>query len=337
VPSTRWAYAARVGLTTSDDKGGAWPADTPGARGLAQLGTGAANQVPPFAAYDQLIALDREGAMPARVRLFFYMQDLTPSLPFLTARLTNQFVDFGSPHLRVSGLGERLAGVDVAPDVYEAAVRLAAQKRWPYDQHANGLADQKAIVSVWEKVHAVFPLTNLRWCLAHVPGIDLETLNRLKAMDVGVSLSGGRYLTGTAAQEGSPFRRILESGIHAGYGGDGGSVAPLNPWVHLYYMVTGRNSAGESIEPTNQLLTRTEALRMYTANQGWFTSDEHDLGSIEVGKLADLVVLSDDYFDPRKVPDAAIKALDSVLTIVGGRMVYSALTSTGTGPIVAVH
>ena len=330
-------YAARVGLTTSADKGGAWPADTPGAQGLAQLGAGAANEVPPFTAYDQFAALDREGRMPVRVRIFFYMQDLTPQLPFLTARLNNQFPDFGSRWLRVSGLGERIHGASAPPAVYEAAVRLVAQKRWAYDQHANGLADQQAIVSVWEKVHAVFPLTGLRWCLAHVPGIDLDTLNRLKAMDVGVSITGGRYLTGTPAQEGSPFRRILESGIHAGYGGDGGSVAPLNPWPHVYYMVTGRNSAGEVIEPPGQLLTRTEALRMYTANQGWFTKDERDLGSIETGKLADLVVLSDDLFDPQKVSDAAIKRLHSVLTIVGGTVVYDALTRTGTGPIVAVH
>ncbi len=330
-------YAARMGLTTSVDKGGAWPGDTPGAQGLAQLGVGAANEVPPFTAYDQWVALERERRMPVRVRIFFYMQDLTPQLPFLSARFNNQFSSFGSPSLKVSGVGERIHGADAPPDVYEAAVRLTAQKRWAYDQHANGLADQKAIVSVWEKINASFPLKDLRWCLAHVPGIDVETLNRLKAMDVGVSITGGRYLSGTAAQEGSPFRRMLESGIRVGYGGDGGSVAPISPWPHLYYMVTGKNSAGERIEPVEQLLTRTEALRMYTANQGWFTRDEDDLGSIEAGKLADLVVLSDDYFDARKVPDEAIKQLHAVLTIVGGNVVFSVLTPAGAGPIVAVN
>ena len=330
-------YAARVGLTTSADKGGAWPGDTPGAQGVAQLGAGAANEVPPFTAYDQFIALDRERRMPVRVRIFFYMQDLTPQLPFLTARLENQFPDFGSGSLRVSGLGERIHGADAAPPVYEAAVRLVAQKRWAYDQHANGLADQKAIVAVWEKVNAAFPLGDLRWCLAHVPGIDLDTLNRVKALGAGVNITGGRYLSGTAAQEGSPFRRMLESGIRVGYGGDGGSVAPLNPWPHVYYMVTGRNSAGEVIEPPGQLLTRTEALRMYTSSQAWFTKDESDLGSIEPGRLADLVVLSDDFFDARKVPDAAIKRLRSVLTIVDGRIVHNALTPAGAGPIVPVH
>ena len=76
---------------------------------------------------------------------------------------------------------------------------------------------------------------------------------------------------------------------------------------------------------------------MYTANQGWFTREEDTLGSIEVGKLADIVVLSDDFSDARKVPDAAIKRLHSVLTIVGGRVVDDALTSPQSGPIVAVH
>lgn len=317
-------FAAQVGLTTSVDKGGAWPLDTPGAQGVAQLGTGAANEVPPFTAYDQFVALDREEKMSVRVRIFFYMQDLTPQLPFLRARLNNQFADFGSSWLRVAGLGERIHGATAPPAVYEAAVRLTAQKRWAHDQHANALSDQKEIVSVWEKVNATFPLKGLRWCLAHVPGIDVETLNRLKVMDAGVSITGGRYLTGTAAQEGSPFRRMLESGIPVGYGGDGGSVAPLNPWPHLYYMVTGRNSAGENIEPAGQLLTRTEALRMYTANQGWFTKDENVLGSIESGKLADLAVLSDDFFDAQDVPDAAIKRIRSVLTLVGGKVVYDA-------------
>jgi predicted amidohydrolase YtcJ len=316
------AYAARMGLTTSADKGGAWPADTPGARGRAQVGAGAANEVPPFTAYDHFVALDREGRMPVRLRVFFYMQDLTPELPFLTARVDNQFADFGSSWLRVSGVGERIHGAAAPPEVFEAAVRLIARKRWTHDQHANGLSDQRDIVSLWEKINATFPLAGLRWCLAHVPGIDADTLRRLKALDAGVSITGGRYLTGTATQEGSPFRRMLESGVHVGYGGDGGTVAPLSPWPHIYYMVTGRNSGGEAIEPADQLLTRSEAVRMYTANQGWFTREEHLLGSIEIGKLADLVVLSDDLFDPQKVPDAAIRRIRSVLTIAGGKIVY---------------
>jgi hypothetical protein len=318
------AYAARVGLTMSVDKGGAWPADTPGAKGLALLGTGASNEVPPYTAFDQLAALDREGRMPVRVRIFFYMQDLTPAVPLLTARLNNHIRDFGSPWLRVSGVGERIHAASAPAEVFEAAVRVTAQRRWAYDQHANDLADQKAIVTLWEKVNAEFPLKGLRWVLAHVPGIDIETLNRLKALDAGVSITGGRYLSGNAKNPGSPFKRMLESGIHVGYGGDGGSVAPINPWPHVYYMVTGRNAAGEITEPADQLLTRMQALKMYTANQPWFTKDEDALGSIESGKLADLAVLSANVLDPKQVPDDAIRRVRSVMTIVGGRIVYDA-------------
>ena len=68
--------------------------------------------------------------------------------------------------------------------------------------------------------------------------------------------------------------------------------------------------------------THAEALRLYTIENGWFLKEENQLGTIEVGKLGDLVALSDDYFDPAKVPDEAIKRLSSVLTVVGGKIVY---------------
>jgi predicted amidohydrolase YtcJ len=86
-------------------------------------------------------------------------------------------------------------------------------------------------------------------------------------------------------------------------------------------MVTGKNSAGEMVNPGQQL-TRAEALRLYTAENGWYTHEESKLGTIETDKLADLAVLSDDYFDPKKVSDDGIKHLKSVLTIVDGKIVY---------------
>jgi predicted amidohydrolase YtcJ len=87
------------------------------------------------------------------------------------------------------------------------------------------------------------------------------------------------------------------------------------------YMVTGRSSDGMLIN-AGQQLTRLEALRLYTAENGWFLKEERDLGTIEAGKLADLVVLTDDYFDPKLVPDAMIRSLRSVLTVVDGKVVH---------------
>jgi len=87
----------------------------------------------------------------------------------------------------------------------------------------------------------------------------------------------------------------------------------------LYYVTTGKNSSGQLIN-AGQTLTRHEAMRLYTAENGWFSKEEDKLGSIEIGKLADLVVLNGDCFT---VPDESLKQLRSVLTVVGGRITYN--------------
>jgi predicted amidohydrolase YtcJ len=89
----------------------------------------------------------------------------------------------------------------------------------------------------------------------------------------------------------------------------------------IYYMVTGRNVAGKLVN-AGQQITREEAIRLYTVANGWFLREENKLGSIEEGKLGDVVVLSDDYF---RVPDERIRKLHSVLTIVNGNVVYNLL------------
>jgi predicted amidohydrolase YtcJ len=94
----------------------------------------------------------------------------------------------------------------------------------------------------------------------------------------------------------------------------------MNPWLHMYYATTGLNARQEPIN-VNQKITRQEVLKLYTSNNGWFLREEDTLGSIEPGKLADLVVLSVDYFT---VPDEQLKKIRSVLTIVGGKIVHDA-------------
>ena len=129
---------------------------------------------------------------------------------------------------------------------------------------------------------------------------------------------GFRYLAGTPAQAGPPYRMIVDSGIKVGAGSDSAQISALNPWLMLYYMTTGRNSSGVLIN-AGQTLTRQEALRLYTVENGWFSKEEDKLGSIEPGKLGDVVVLNGDYFS---VPDESLKSLRSVLTVVGGKIVH---------------
>jgi predicted amidohydrolase YtcJ len=174
-------------------------------------------------------------------------------------------------------------------------------------------------------VHESLPapgIANLRWVLAHAPFIDAEYADKLEALGAGVSVHGGwRWISGTAAANGPPFRMLVESGVRVGMSSDGMQISPLNPWIGLYYVVTGKNARGELINE-GQTLDRERALRLYTADNGWFLNEEASLGTIEPGTYADLVVLSADYFDARAVPDEEILNIRSLLTVVDGRIVH---------------
>jgi hypothetical protein len=111
---------------------------------------------------------------------------------------------------------------------------------------------------------------------------------------------------------------IVDNGIPTGMSSDGMQIAPMNPWIHMYYATTGLNARGVLINGGQQI-TREEVLRLYTSNNGWFLRKEDKLGSIEPGKLADLVVLNKDYFT---VPDEELKQIRSSLTVVDGRIVH---------------
>jgi len=238
----------------------------------------------------------------------------------LRERLKNQFPFFGSDMLMTGGIGESAAPGDGVGEVWLAAQKLVAEARWRSESHALTLANLENEVAGYEKVHAEFPITDLRWVISHVPFATPDLLNRLKKIGAAVQLTGWRYLQGTATNNGSPFRMVLENGIRAGLHSDSAHISPLNPWLHLYYATTGVNAAGESING-DQRISRQDALRLYTRENGWFLRMEQKLGAIEVGKLADLAVLSDDYF---AVPDDQIRRIRSVMTVVDGKIVHDA-------------
>lgn len=327
------SYALRYGLTTSVDMGVFADPNSPDLQDSFTFpGIASGN---PWTVYDQLVALDHQRKLDERVRLFIISMDKTMALPILTERLLNLFPDFGDGMLRVSGIGEfaspwfaNFAGGQ-HPENYEAALQLVAKHGWTYQQHTLSLAEVQFTAQTYEKVNAVTPIADLHWSIAHVPSIDAQTLRSMKTIGVGMALHGWKYLQGSqgtpAGQPaGPPYHTILETGIHVGAGSDAGDISILDPWFEIYYMVTGKDCTGALINSGEQV-TRQQALQMYTADNGWFFHEENELGSIEAGKLGDLVVLSNDYFDPQKVSDEAIKQLKSVLTVVGGRVVYNDL------------
>ena len=179
------------------------------------------------------------------------------------------------------------------------AARLLARAGWRAEVHSLSRTDFQQEIQDYEAAHKESPITNLRWVVAHVPFITEDWVNRLKALGGGLSLTSWRYLAGTPEQNGPPFRMIVDNGIHAGMSSDGMQIAPMNPWLHMYYATTGLN-ARQVLINGGQQITRQEVLKLYTANNGWFLREEDRIGTIEPGKLADLAVLSDDYFT---VPD----------------------------------
>lgn len=318
-------YAASVGLTTSVDMGAFIPPGLENTQdSFASDGLATAS---PFTMYDPMIALHRDGKMQHRVRIFFLSMDTRPDVPMLSDRLRNTFNGLGDDMLRLSGVGEfatswPLFGQVATPPNYETALQLVAKQGWAFQQHSLSLAEDQLTASTFEKVNAVTPIADLRWSAAHVPRINLETINRLKAIGAGIAVHPFQYLAG-GPNAGPPLRTILDSGIHVGAGSDAAQISTLNPWLILYYMVTGKNSSGVLINDGQQI-SRTDALRLYTSANGWFLKEESTLGSIEPGKLGDFVVLNADYFDPVAVPDEKIKTIQPRMTILGGRVVYEA-------------
>jgi predicted amidohydrolase YtcJ len=320
------AYSASVGVTTNADMGAFNLPGTPDLQGGFEADTlASANQ---FRMYDAMLALAREGKMTTRLRIYFLTMDTRPDVPVLSQRLRNTFGDFGDGMVKVSGVGEfatqwPLFG-QAPPTNYTAALQAVANAGWAFQQHSLSPAENELTISTFETVNRTTPIKDLRWSLAHVGSIDAAGINRLKAIGAAIAVHPFQFLAG--GRGGPPLRTIVDSGIKVGAGSDSAQISTLNPWNVIAYMVTGRASDGSLIN-AGQQLTRMEALRLYTAENGWFLKEERDLGTIETGKLADLVALSDNYFDPKLVADDKIRSLRSVLTVVDGKVVHDQLTS----------
>ena len=333
-------YAAEVGVTTHLDQGGfhysGLPIDS-------NNGVDALANFHPYRAHDALRALYQEGKIFNRIWINFLHMEETAGTPQLQARLLNSWNDFGDDMVRVLGIGEFTAGSPFIPGspVWFEGTRMVALARWRNENHSLGFPvagrpDWKVIIDGWQSVHGQITqdqslglpdgITNLRWVLAHVPFIDDEYLAKLKQLGGGISLVGGwRYISGGPTSNGPPFRRILDSGIRAGLSSDGMQISPMNPWLGIYYAVSGCNARGVAINPASQTITRKEALRLYTADNDWFLNLDGKIGAIEEGRFGDLIVLSADYFDEKTVSTEAIKDIYSVLTVVNGKVVHDDL------------
>ncbi len=305
-------YAVSVGLTSALDQV-LFP--TPGPLHPNQI----LSNLDQYRMYDSWLALHGEGRTVVRLEMNFLQNQADPQLPELKERLRNQFQFFGDDMMRTGSIGEWAAPLGSGP-VWMEAQRLVGAAGWRNENAVQNLAGLKQVVDGYEAVNREHDITQLRWVVHHVPEVNADLLTRLKALGCGVEMGAFRWVTSADPKvvAGPPFRTIMDHGIQVGIHGDGVHIAPLNPWLHIYYATTGINSFGDQVNPGQQL-TRAEALRLFTRNNSWFLRMEDKIGSIEPGKLADLAVLDRDYFT---VPDAEIKKIRSMLTIVNGKVVH---------------
>jgi len=207
-------------------------------------------------------------------------------------------------------------------------VRLLAEKRWPFRLHATYDQTIARALTVFERVNREVPIDGLHWIIDHAETISPRSIERVKALGGGISVQHrmayqGEYFVdrygARAAEATPPVRRMLDMGVPVGAGTDATRVASYNPWIALYWLVSGRTVGGLRLTEESATLDRTAALRLWTEGGAWFSTEDGKKGRITPGQFADLAVLDADYFS---VPEEEIKSIASVLTVVGGRIVH---------------
>src|SRR4029077_10457452 len=231
------------------------------------------------------------------------------------------FEDFLEPRPDMPGVMEQ----ELTP-----VVSLLAKHHWPFRLHATYDETITRALNVYEEVNREIPLQGLHWFIDHAETISQRNMDRIAALGGGIAIQHrmafqGEYFRdrygAKALRRTPPIREMLSAGLPVGAGTDATRVASYNPFVSLYWLVTGRTLGGLAMYDDGNRLDRMEALRLWTVGSSWFSSDQGAKGAIVSGQLGDLAVLSADYFS---IPEEEIKDLESVLTIVGGEVVYGA-------------
>src|SRR5712671_176211 len=250
----------------------------------------------------------------------------------------------GDDFYRVNGAGEMLVysaadfedilepRPDMAPVMeseLKAVVRHLVENRWPFRMHATYDETISRALNVYEEVNREIPFDGLHWFFDHCETIADRNIERIKSLGGGIAVQNrmafqGEYFVerygAKQAERTPPIRRMLELGVPVGAGTDATRVSSYNPFVSLYWLITGNTVGGLNLYPENNRLDRAEALRLYTVGSSWFSTEEGKKGAIAPGQLGDLAVLTADYFS---ILDEEIKGLESVLTMVGGKVVYA--------------
>jgi predicted amidohydrolase YtcJ len=304
--------------------------------------------------YQVIEELHRRGEMTVRVAYNLFTQRPRQEYDDFAKWVTMTRPGAGSDFYRMNGAGEMLTFsaadfedfLEPRPDLppslegeLSRVVRLLAENRWPFRLHATYDESISRFLDVFEAVNRDVPFDGLRWFFDHAETVTERNLERIKALGGGIAVQHrmayqGEYFIDRygkkAAEQSPPIRRMLGMGIPVGAGTDATRVASYNPFVSLYWLVAGKTVGGTALYPEANRLDRMEALQRYTLGSAWFSGEEDKKGALGPGQFADLAVLSADYFS---VPEEEIKGIESVLTMVGGKVVYAAGEFAGLAPL----
>ncbi|MDH7799048.1 MULTISPECIES: amidohydrolase [unclassified Beijerinckia] len=293
--------------------------------------------------YQIVEELHREGHLTVRIAYNLFTQKPKQELQDFSTWAKQVKPGQGDDSYRNNGAGEMLVysaadyedfqveRPELPPEMeneLEPVIRLLAQNRWPWRLHATYNETISRALDVYEKVNHDVPLQGLNWFFDHAETIDDRNIERIAALGGGIAVQHrmayqGEYFVERygrrVAERSPPIRRMMELGVPVGAGTDATRVASYNPWISLFWLVSGRTVGGMTLYPAANRLDRETALRLWTEANTWFSSEQGKKGQIKVGQLADLAVLSDDYFN---VPEDAIQDIASVLTLLGGKPVH---------------
>jgi predicted amidohydrolase YtcJ len=209
----------------------------------------------------------------------------------------------------------------------KSVIQLLVSKRWPFRLHATYNESITRFLQVIEAVNKETPLNGLVWFIDHAETISEENMQRIKQLGGGIAIQHRMAYQGEsfihrygkkAALASPPIKKMLELGLPVGLGTDGTRVASYNPWIALYWIITGKTIGGTQVMAKSNTLDRTTALKLITSG-GYDLIKEQSKGKIQKGYFADLVILDKDYLT---VDEQEVKAIVSKLTIVDGKVVY---------------
>lgn len=209
----------------------------------------------------------------------------------------------------------------------EPIIRLLVKNHWPFRLHATYGESIERELTLFEKINKEIPFNGLRWFFDHAETITDSQLQRVKKLGGGIAVQFRMYyqgelynkMYGAPDHQLPPIKKMLQMKIPVGLGTDATRISTFNPWMSLHWAITGKTIGGLQFWPTKDVLSRFEALQLYTTGSAWMSGEEKLKGKIAAGQYADMVILNKDYFT---VPTDEVRNIHALLTVVNGKVVY---------------